>query len=238
MKSALQKDKDYFIYVTYMPTGQRLEFDGYINSFSDTVSPSAVSEDMYGRMDPLQKYKNTTRKVSIEFDLVSECDEDGLANALKVKALQSFLYPVYDGTSKSTINNNTISSIYSPPLIRLDWNVHLQECYGYLEPISVTWSKEDPIFFYSGDDRALIFGIYRLKLSMTVLHDYKLGWSKQAGLAPGTSEFNATKGPDSLAFPGAIGSRGWYEGNKNNSKDLTNKSKINKSISKKALGTK
>ena len=232
MKSALQKDKEYFVYITHLPTGQMLEFDGYITSFNDTVSPSVSSEEMYGRMDPLQKYKNTTRKVSLEFDLVAECDEDGLANSLKVKALQGFLYPVYDGTSKSSFNNNTISSIYSPPMIRLDWNVHLQECYGFLDPISVSWSKDDPIFFYSGDDRALIFGIHRVKLSMTVLHDYKLGWSKQAGFGDGKAQFAATKGPDSLAYPGAIGSRGWYE---TYPKDNTNNSKINKVLNKKAL---
>lgn len=227
MKSVLQQDKNYHVYVTHLPTGRVVELDGFVTNFSDTVTANVVSEDMYGRMDPLQKYSNTRREISLDMDLVAECDEDGLTNSLKVKLLQSFLYPAYDGTTKSTLNNNKISSIYSPPLCRIDWNVHLKECYGYLKPISVNWTKDDSIFFYSKDKKALIFGVHRIKLGMTVLHDYQIGFSKQ-------DEFSGPQSVDSLAYIG-FGSRVFND--ESGKKNDENK-KQNEAINKKAMGMK
>jgi hypothetical protein len=213
--------------VTHLPTGGVVELDGFITNFSDTVTANVQSEDMYGRMDPLQKYSNTRREISLDMDLVAECDQDGLTNSLKIRQLQSFLYPAYDGTTKSTLNNNKISSIYSPPLCRIDWNVHLQECYGYLKPISITWTKEDSIFFYSNDKRALIFGIHRIKLGMTVLHDYKVGFSAQ-------DEFSGPQNADSLGYIG-FGSRVFND--ESGKKNAENK-KQNEAMDKKAMGMK
>lgn len=226
MKSVLQQDKNYHVYVTHVPTGGLVSLDGFITNFSDTVTSNVVSEDMYGRMDPLQKYSNTRREISLDIELVAECDEDGLTNALKIRQLQSFLYPVYDGTTKSTLENNKISSIYSPPLCRIDWNVHLKECYGFLKPISVSWTKDDSIFFYSKDKKALIFGVHRIKLGMTVLHDYKIGFSKQ-------DEFSGPQNVDSLAYLG-FGSRVFND--ESGKKNDENKTKQNEAINKKAMG--
>lgn len=230
MKSVLQQDKNYHVYVTSVATGVTVELDGFVTNFSDTVTANVVSEDMYGRMDPLQKYSNTRREISLDMDLVAECDEDGLANSIKMRQLQSFLYPTYQSTDKSTFENNTVSSIKNPPLCRIDWNIHLQECYGYLKPISVSWTKDDSIFFYSKDKKALIFGVHRIKLGMTVLHTFQ----------PGQIDDYSTE--KHYQVNGDLSSAAFYDLAANKPKNPAypdnKKTKQNESIDKKALGMK
>ena len=55
----------------HIPTDQAVDFKAYITDFSDDYSSNWESEEVYGRMDPIQTFKNTSREITISFDIVA-----------------------------------------------------------------------------------------------------------------------------------------------------------------------
>ena len=54
-----------------MPTDKSVTFPAALTSFSDGTAASFSSETYYGRMDPSPIYSNTTRTITLGFDVIS-----------------------------------------------------------------------------------------------------------------------------------------------------------------------
>ena len=55
----------------HVPTKSVVDFKAMITNFSDNYESSYDSEEVYGRMDPIQTFRSTKRTVTVEFDVVS-----------------------------------------------------------------------------------------------------------------------------------------------------------------------
>ena len=80
-------------------SGVQVSFKAWINSFSDSYTSNWNSDEVYGRMDPMMVFKNTQRKVSIEWDVVAGSGQEAASNMVKISKLIHMLYPEYQKTT-------------------------------------------------------------------------------------------------------------------------------------------
>jgi len=53
----------------HVPSKAEVKFKAFITAFNDTYNPDWSSETVYGRVDPIYLYKNTTRQISLTLKL-------------------------------------------------------------------------------------------------------------------------------------------------------------------------
>ena len=73
-------------------SGHSVKFKAFLTSFSDKYSTNYNSEEVYGRMDPVQLYKNTQRVISFAIDIPSESLEEAKANLDKCSLSVSYTH--------------------------------------------------------------------------------------------------------------------------------------------------
>ena len=98
---SLRTNAFFQIEINHLPTSEGktngpVLFEGWVNDFSDQFVSNWGSETVYGRMDPLVTYQNTTREINLGFDVVSDDAAQAQTNLAKVNRLIQFQYPVYD----------------------------------------------------------------------------------------------------------------------------------------------
>jgi len=80
-------------------TGDRVTFRAFLTDFQDQFQSEWNSEDVYGRMDPIQTFKGTKRTISVAWDCVAGSKEQAKENMGKCAMLFKMLYPTYEGTT-------------------------------------------------------------------------------------------------------------------------------------------
>ena len=104
-------------------SGHSVKFKAFLTSFSDKYSTNYNSEEVYGRMDPVQLYKNTQRVISFAIDIPSESLEEAKSNLDKCSLLASMQYPVFSADGPG-ISNAT--SIQAAPLFKIKFGNLIQ----------------------------------------------------------------------------------------------------------------
>ena len=66
-------------------TGQKVSFPAFVTDFGDSFKVDLSNTQVYGRMDPIITYKNTTRTVTLAFDVPSESLEESKKLIEKIK---------------------------------------------------------------------------------------------------------------------------------------------------------
>lgn len=101
------------------PNGSQATFKAFLNTFKDNFKVNWNPKETYGRMDPIQTFKNTQRTINIEFDVPSNSLEEAVTNFRELEKLIMMQYPVYEtvilgstknNASPATQNNNTPDS--------------------------------------------------------------------------------------------------------------------------------
>lgn len=84
----------------YMPfyfhdlrTNEILSFHAFLSALSDSYSSNYNTVDGFGRMDPIQIYKNTTRAISFTFTVVATSPEDHENMWHSINKLVNMVYP-------------------------------------------------------------------------------------------------------------------------------------------------
>lgn len=77
-------------------TGETVMFRAAITSFNDSYQSNWQREDAYGRMDPIQAFKNTTRQINLGWQIAAASDGEAIQNLQKISQLIRMLYPSYD----------------------------------------------------------------------------------------------------------------------------------------------
>jgi hypothetical protein len=102
----------------YMPfyfhdlrTNEILSFHAFLSSLSDSFTANYSSVDGFGRMDPVQIYKNTTRAISFTFTVVSTSPDDHEQMWYSVNKLVNMVYPQWSEGDTLT----TADSVYTQP---------------------------------------------------------------------------------------------------------------------------
>jgi hypothetical protein len=168
----------------HVPSESVVDFKAMITNFSDNYESSYDSEEVYGRMDPIQTFKSTKRTVSVDFDVVAASLDEAKQNKEKCALLLNMLYPVY-----SSPDGSGASSLKAPPLFKvLFGNLIMDSASGSKVPGSaaeggllgtVSGFNFQPVVeigFFSEDSGALYPKVVKLQCQLTVQHQHKLGW--------------------------------------------------------------
>ena len=100
------------IQFVHIPTGNIINFKAFITSFNESYKPSWTTEEVFGRMDPIYLFKDTSRSISMAFKVPAVSRSEAYENLGKVQLLAQFLYPTYKDPAQA-------QTIIQSPLIRL-----------------------------------------------------------------------------------------------------------------------
>ena len=90
---APNEDAHKLIFESVQVEGLIVEFSAFITGFTDNFISEWERETVYGRMDPIQNFKNTRREISLEWALIAASSDQAQANMRKVSKLTRMLYP-------------------------------------------------------------------------------------------------------------------------------------------------
>jgi len=89
-----QLEADYMpFYVQDLRTNEILSFHAFLEDSSEDFSVEYTQQDGYGRMDKVQIYKGTTRKINVSFKMVATNEEDHNLMWYKINRLAMTIYP-------------------------------------------------------------------------------------------------------------------------------------------------
>ena len=181
----LANDKRLIIDIFHIPSKTSVQFKAFVTSYEDKFESEFGSEEVYGRMDPIQTFKGTKRKISLGWEVVSASESEAEDNLERCTTLFSMLYPTYseEGSAVAT-------TIAAGPIFRLKFANLIQdvssaasgpasaEANGLVGTISgFTYSPDfDSGFFDSGIGK-LFPQTIKLSCDYTVNHTHGLGYS-------------------------------------------------------------
>ena len=178
----------------HIPSGRSISFKAYITTFSDQYNSDWSSEKAFGRMDPIQTFKSTSRVISLGWDIPAGSFKEAKENLLKASLLLSMLYPEYEAGSGGA------TTMVAPPMFKLKFLNLIQdsklgsspkstvENTGLLGTIAgLTYEPDLESGFFQPtkaelDDVApadvgkLFPQTIKFSAEFTVLHQHKLGW--------------------------------------------------------------
>lgn len=89
-----QLEEDYMpFYVQDLRTNEIISFHAFLEDASEDFSIEYTQQDGYGRMDKVQIYKGTTRKINVSFKMVATSPEDNELMWYKINRLAMTIYP-------------------------------------------------------------------------------------------------------------------------------------------------
>jgi hypothetical protein len=160
------------IEIVHLPSNQGVKFAAFLNSFNDSFKTNFKSQAVYGRMDPIVNYQNTTRTLSIGFTVPASSQEDAINNLDKMSSLIKFQYPEYT-------NSENVSGISSPPMCKMKFqnlaNEYGDFLYGFFAGVDFVPTNESGYFI--DDNNNLYPKEFKVSLAFTVLHTKAPGWS-------------------------------------------------------------
>jgi hypothetical protein len=87
-------------------------FKAFMTAFNESYTPNFNSIEVFGRTDPIQQYKNTTRNITLAWKLPASSEGEAYENLGRVQKLLQMLYPTYTDVGNSL-------SLSEAPLVRL-----------------------------------------------------------------------------------------------------------------------
>ena len=166
-----------------------VEFDAFVENFSDNWTTNFNAENVYGRMDPIYTFQNTQRRMSLSFAVPSVSVEHGLENLEKFEKLISFLYPAYE------LQGNGQRTVSAPPILQLKFGNLIQDqnssstlgAFGDNDPdpknglfVVVNGFSMNPnldLGFYHPFRGQFIPKAFTVECEMGIIHRHMLGWN-------------------------------------------------------------
>jgi len=183
-----------------------VNFYAFITSFSDNMTSNWNEEQVYGRQDPIGTFQNTTRKISLGFDLPASSLAEAKKNLTKVNQVKQFMYPAYHTSiappsgSTPTITRNALS-LAKAPLVRLKFANLIQNpnpsaesssvgLLGWIGSFSATPVIDMGMFNEGSQEDGKFFPkVYNVSIDFTPQHEFDLGWNSGDGSAIDTTSF-------------------------------------------------
>ena len=199
----LANQKNLVVDIFHIPSKQSVTFKAFVTSYQDKFASEFNTEDVYGRMDPIQTFKTTKRNISLGWDVVSASLKEAKENLERCTKLFQMLYPSYAQagggvSSASTITGGPIFRLKFVNLIQdvsagvSEGNAATAETAGLVGTISgFTYEPDFDAGFFDAGIGTLYPQTINLAMEYTVNHTHQLGWKKE-----GDSSVNRTE-----AFP-------------------------------------
>ncbi len=180
--------KNLAITIQHIPTGHTVRFKALVKTFSDSFESSWNSEEVYGRMDPIQTFQGTKRIITLEWDVVSYDLKEAKRNLKSTDLLTNFLYPVY--------SEGDATSITAAPLLRVKLanlishpnfankgasdkeGVETSGLVARMDGFSYTPDFDAGVFFEGNTNVTMYPQTISIQATFHILHTNKLGWAQ------------------------------------------------------------
>jgi hypothetical protein len=188
--------RDYYVQILGLHSGVNVKFRAFLTNFNDSWTSKYNSEEVYGRMDPIMTFQNTTRKLTVDFDVPSSAEGQATENFRQLSQLASSLYP---GFSSAAGGASTISTAPLHKIKFANWVTSGGQI-GGVESNGLVVAIEGVSFAPNLDAGVIEIGpkilpkVFNLSLSMTVLHTEQVGWN--LGYWLGSSNYPYTEEVD------------------------------------------
>ena len=103
----MANQKRWLIEIQHLATKESVVFKSFLTEFADAFNSSWESEEIFGRMDPIQIFKNTKRVITIGWDVPANDLNEARYNMIKMNSLMKMLYPVYGDVKYQTVAEPT-----------------------------------------------------------------------------------------------------------------------------------
>jgi len=160
-----------------------IKFKAMLTQFEDQFSSEWNSEQVYGRNDPIQTFRNTTRTISIGWDAPAASYTEAITNMLNAAELVRMLYPAYK-------NRGSVSTINKSPMIQVRFRNLIEGMNGkqllvtldgitFSPDLEAGWfdRDEDVASAFGQTEKQLVPKLLKFSCTMTVLHQTTIGHS-------------------------------------------------------------
>jgi len=109
---AYANNKQAYITFQHVASGRTVSFKAFITAYNETFMSDWTQESLYGRVDPIYMFKQTTRRVTLAFNAPASSAGEAYENLGKIQKLAQFLYPTY-------VDVHEAQTISQSPLVRI-----------------------------------------------------------------------------------------------------------------------
>ena len=184
-----ESSKHPYITIRHVASKKVVAFKSFITNFNDSYTTEYDSEQVLGRMDPIMNYKATSRKITLDFEVVAASMEEAKRNLEKMSMLANMMYPQFEFDQKQKRQ----TSISSAPLLRVHYRNLISKAgepkKGLL--VAAEGFNYNPDFekmaYY--DDSKIYPKYAAVSMQLTVLHEHDLGWKTDDGLGQYNSSY-------------------------------------------------
>jgi len=189
-----------------MISSKIVKFPAFLTNISQDFKSSWTSENVYGRMDPISTFQNTTRTVQVGFNVPAASVDEAKQNQAKFSTLSQMLYPAYfDSTGMVIGSTEEAQSIPTTvqesegsktmaksPLIRVKFGnlIRSQDgtegLLGWIDGISFKPTLDLGMFTEGGGN--FYAKNFELTFTLNVLHDDDVGVDSATGEWLGSSD--------------------------------------------------
>ena len=196
---------DNYIHFASTISAKNIRFKAMLTQFEDQFSSEWNSEQVYGRNDPIQTFRNTTRTISIGWDAPAASFAEAATNMLNAAELTRMLYPSYQQRRNSEDNKSlgSVSTINKSPMIKVKLRNLIQGYNGaellvtldgitFSPDLEAGWfdKNEDLEALFSGqNEKQLVPKLLKFSCTMTVLHQTTIGHNGANRWPSSLSEF-------------------------------------------------
>jgi hypothetical protein len=204
------------------PSGQSVFFKAFITSLNESYASDWAEESVYGRTDPIQLFKQTSRRISLAFKVPAETAGEAYDNLARISSLTQFLYPAYTSVgSAQTIAQGPVIRLKVMNLIAKSGHAktqdekELEEMDIAPKPSSFNGYKSNPdasmglmgiitslninhnlestdIGIIEHDINTILPTMIEVNLDFTVIHENALGWDSAKGFSDTLFPYNVT----------------------------------------------
>lgn len=135
----------------HIASGQKISFQAFLDSYSESYASNYNSTDVFGRMDSIKTFQNTKRTLTLGWVLASNSYDESEENLLRCQRLVQMLYPVYEDLYGEA--GISATAMKAPPLVRVKLMNLVRD---------VSTKKDSPRGFEDGSGIGLIVTISSL----------------------------------------------------------------------------
>ena len=211
--------RNFIVTIEHVPSNKIVKFKAFITTFNDTFSQDWNSEQVYGRADPLYNFKQTTRRISIGFQMPAASESEAYENLVKAQKLAQFMYPNYSnfGTKESPVRTlsqgpllrlkvmNLLQSTTtpldngdgSPKAIYTSYNSGGDGMLGFCNDVTFNFNLEGDKGVFQKSNGTILPKLIEVNIGgFSPIHEHHLGWDDNDNFADGLQFPYGAQGAD------------------------------------------